>query len=101
MTAGVRARVVGRAFCAREASARRVAKSPKESPGFNKNIKKSGPLTMGVRGLDSSSPSLYYCSYSSLIYIYQYKGYPPIYKEVLILLSLQVFPLWIRVDALG
>jgi hypothetical protein len=38
-----------------------------ESPGFNKNIKKSGPLIMGVKGLDSSSPSLY--SHSSLIYI--------------------------------
>jgi hypothetical protein len=40
-----------------------------ESPGFNKNIKKSGPLIMGVRGLDSSSPSLYYHSHSSSIYI--------------------------------
>ena len=40
-----------------------------KSPGFNKNIKKSGPLIMGVKGLDSSSPSLYYYSYSSSIYI--------------------------------
>jgi hypothetical protein len=29
----------------------------KESAGFNKNIKKSGALIMGVRGLGSSSPS--------------------------------------------
>ena len=42
-----------------------------KSPGFKKNIKKSGPLIMGVRGLDLSSPSLYYYSHShsSLIYI--------------------------------
>jgi len=41
-----------------------------KSLDFNKNIKKSGPLTMGVRGLDSSSSSLYYYSYFSSIYIY-------------------------------
>ena len=29
----------------------------KESTGFNKNIKKSGPLIMGVGGQDSSSSS--------------------------------------------
>jgi hypothetical protein len=40
-----------------------------KSPGFNKNIKKSGLLIMGVKGLDSSSSSLYYYYYSSLIYI--------------------------------
>ena len=42
-----------------------------KSPGFNKNIKKSGLLIMGVRGLDSSSSSLYSYSYSysSSIYI--------------------------------
>jgi len=34
----------------REASASRVAKWPKESAGFDKNIKKSGPLTMGEGG---------------------------------------------------
>jgi hypothetical protein len=39
-----------------------------ESPGFNKNIKNSGPLITGIKGLDSSSPSLYYF-YSSSIYI--------------------------------
>ena len=39
-----------------------------ESPGFNKNIKNSGPLIIGIKGLDSSSPSLYYF-YSSSIYI--------------------------------
>jgi hypothetical protein len=47
-----------------------------ESPGFNKNIKKSGPLIVGVRGLDSSSPSLYYYSYSSLIYIFNIRDTP-------------------------
>jgi hypothetical protein len=31
--------------------------SIQESPGFDKNIKKSGALIMGVRGLDTSSPS--------------------------------------------
>ena len=36
---------------------------------LTKNIKKSGSLIMGVGGLVSSSPSLYYYSYSSLIYI--------------------------------
>jgi hypothetical protein len=36
-----------------------------ESPGFNKNLKKSGPLIMGIKGLDTSSSS----SYSSSIYI--------------------------------
>jgi len=43
-----------------------------ESLGFNKNIKKSGLLIIGVKGLDSSSLSLYYYFYSnsSLIYIY-------------------------------
>jgi hypothetical protein len=40
-----------------------------ESLGFNKNIKKSGPLIIGVRGLDSSSFSSYSRFYSSLIYI--------------------------------
>ena len=39
------------------------------SPGFNKNTKKSGPLIMGVKGLDSSSLNLYYYFYSSSIYI--------------------------------
>jgi hypothetical protein len=28
-----------------------------ESPGFDKNVKKSGALTMGVKGLDTSSLS--------------------------------------------
>ena len=42
-----------------------------ESPGLNKNIKKSGPLIIGVRGLDSSSSSLHYYSY--LIYIINIK----------------------------
>jgi hypothetical protein len=39
-----------------------------KNPGFNKNIKKSGPLIMGVRGLDtsSSSSSSSSRSYSSL-----------------------------------
>jgi hypothetical protein len=37
-----------------------------ESPGFNKNIKISGALTMGVRGLDTSSPSFSSRSYFSL-----------------------------------
>jgi hypothetical protein len=37
-----------------------------ESPGFNKNIKISGALTMGVKGLDTSSPSSSSRSYSSL-----------------------------------
>jgi hypothetical protein len=35
----------------REASASRVAKWHKKSAGFNKNIKKSGTLIMGDRGL--------------------------------------------------
>jgi hypothetical protein len=60
----VTAGVIGRAFCARKASASRVAKCLKESPGFNKNITKSGALTMGVRGLDSSYSN--YRSYLSL-----------------------------------
>jgi hypothetical protein len=51
VTAGVRAKVIGRAFYAREASASRVAKWPKESAGFNQNIKKSGPVIMGEEGL--------------------------------------------------
>ena len=46
-----------------------------ESPGFNKNIKKSGPLIIRVKGLDSSSPSLYY-SYSSSIYINNIRDTP-------------------------
>jgi hypothetical protein len=37
-----------------------------ESPGFDKNVKKSGVLIMGVRGLDTSSPSSSSRSYSSL-----------------------------------
>ena len=35
----------------REASASRVTKWHKKSAGFNKNIKKSGTLIMGDRGL--------------------------------------------------
>jgi hypothetical protein len=40
-----------------------------ESPGFNKNIKKSGPLIIGIRGLALNYSSLYYYFYSSSIYI--------------------------------
>jgi len=50
VTAGVRAKIIGRASCAREASASRVAKWPKESAGFNENIKKSGPFITGEGG---------------------------------------------------
>ena len=38
----------------REASASRVAKKLKESTGFNQKIKKSGPLTIRIRGQDSN-----------------------------------------------
>ena len=51
-------------FYTREASASRVAKWPKESAGFNKNIKKSGPLIIGDRGVKTGSN---YYSYSSSI----------------------------------
>jgi hypothetical protein len=42
--------------------------SIQESLGFDKNIKKSGVLIMGVKGLDTSSPSFSSnsCSYFSL-----------------------------------
>jgi hypothetical protein len=37
-----------------------------ESLGFDKNIKKSGALIMGVKGLDTSSPNSSSRSYLSL-----------------------------------
>ena len=46
----------------------------KESTGFNKNIKKSGPLIMGVGGQDSSSSSS--CSRFSLIVLLVIRNIP-------------------------
>ena len=48
----MRAKVVGRVFCASKVSASRVAKYLKESPGFNKNIKKLSLLVIKVKGLN-------------------------------------------------
>ena len=45
-----------------------------ESPGLNKNIKKSGPLIMGVGGQDSSSSSS--CSRFSLIVLLVIRNIP-------------------------
>ena len=57
-----------------------------------KILKKSGALLIGVKGLDSSSSSSSSRSYSS--YIYNIRDPPLIYKDKLIVLSLQVFPFW-------
>ena len=75
MTAGVRARVIGCAFGAREASASRAAKWPKENVGFNKNVKKSGPLIMGDWGLKTGPNHRFH--FSSIVFTS-----PPPHKSV-------------------
>jgi hypothetical protein len=60
-----------------------------ESLGFSKNIKKSGPLIIGVKGLDSSSLSS--DSYFSSIYIINIRNTPLNNKKELILFPAKYF----------
>ena len=60
----------GRASCAKRSEREQGREMAyKKVQVLTKISKKSGPLIMGIRGLDSSSPSLYYHSHSSSIYI--------------------------------